>query len=254
MIRMEKLCKSYGRFEAVRELDLRVERGEVFGFLGPNGAGKTTTMKMMVGLIRPTSGRIEIAGMDVLRHPIETKKLIGYIPDRPYIYEKLTAEEFMIFTGGLYGMALGEARKRTAELLALFDLESWTHELVESYSHGMKQRLVMAAALLHRPALTVVDEPMVGLDPRGMALVKSIFRNLCAAGLSTIFLSTHTLEVAEELCDRVAIIHHGSIIALGSVPDLQKQVDQGEDKGLEELFLQLTGGADVSESLRNFTP
>ncbi len=252
MIRMERLCKSYGRFEAVRHLTLHVERGEVFGFLGPNGAGKTTTMKMMVGLIRPTSGTIAIGGLDVAKHPLETKALIGYIPDRPYLYEKLTAQEFMLFTAGLYGMALPEARKRATELLALFDLADWTHELVESYSHGMKQRLVMAAALLHRPALTVVDEPMVGLDPRGMALVKSIFRNLCASGQSTIFLSTHTLEVAEELCDRVAIIHHGEIIAQGTVSDLQRGLDQGQDKGLEEIFLRLTGGADVDESLRNF--
>ncbi len=251
MIHIEALTKRFGDFAAIQSLDLHVRRGEVFGFLGPNGAGKTTTMKILVGLARPTSGRVLVGGVDVVREPIRARQVVGYIPDRPYLYEKLTAREFLAFTAGLFGLRFRELAGRAEELLALFDLEAWADELVESYSHGMKQRLTMAAALLHRPELLVVDEPMVGLDPRGAVLVKSLFRRMVGDGRSTVFLSTHTLEVAEELCDRVAILHQGRVIALGSLAELRLQVGDAGGR-LEELFLRLTGGADAGAVLEEF--
>lgn len=252
MIEIEKLYKKFGNFEAVKGLDLKVERGEVFGFLGPNGAGKTTTMKIMVGLMKPTSGRVSVAGIDVQRDPIRAKRLIGYIPDRPFLYEKLSGREFLSFTAGLYAMSKESSASRAEELLEIFDLKPWSNELVESYSHGMKQRLTMAAALLHQPQLVVVDEPMVGLDPRGAVLVKSIFRNLVQAGSKTVFLSTHTLEVAEELCDRIAILQQGKVVARGSMDEIRRQVGDDGSGRLQELFLRLTGGSDVTEALRKF--
>ncbi|MBN2495402.1 MAG: ABC transporter ATP-binding protein [Deltaproteobacteria bacterium] len=242
MIRLEGLSKRFGELWAVRDVDLHVRPGEVFGFLGPNGAGKTTTMKIMVGLISPTSGRVTVGGVDVLAEPIRAKQAIGYIPDRPYLYEKLSAEEFLFFVAGLYGGRRAERAARADELLELFGLRDWRAELIESFSHGMKQRLTMAAALLHRPQLLVVDEPMVGLDPRGAKLVKTLFRRMGAQAGGTVFLSTHTLEVAEELCDRVAILNEGRIVALGSMDEIRAQVgDQGAGR-LQELFMRLTGG------------
>jgi len=251
VIQIEGLTKLFGDFAAVQDLELHVRRGEVFGFLGPNGAGKTTTMKILVGLARPTRGRVLVGGVDVVREPIRARQIVGYVPDRPYLYEKLTAREFLAFVAGLYGLRFPDLAARAQELLELFDLKAWADELVESYSHGMKQRLTMAAALLHRPELLVVDEPMIGLDPRGAVLVKSLLRRLAADGRSTVFLSTHTLEVAEELCDRVAILHRGRMIALGTLADLRAQV--GDSGGrLEELFLRLTGGVDVGAVLEEF--
>jgi ABC-2 type transport system ATP-binding protein len=252
MIRIENLTKRFGSFTALRELNLHVKRGEVFGFLGPNGAGKTTTMKIIAGLMRPTSGRVRVAGMDVETESIRARRLIGYIPDHPFLYEKLSGQEFLLFIAGVYGMDLGPAKERAGELLRLFELGDWANELIESYSHGMKQRLIMAAALLHRPELVVVDEPMVGLDPRGAVLVKTIFKNLCASGQGTVFLSTHTLEVAEEMCDRVAILHRGRVVAQGTMDEIRKQVGDDGSGRLQELFLRLTGGADVKSALQGF--
>jgi ABC-2 type transport system ATP-binding protein len=252
MIKIEHLSKRFGNFYAVRDLCLHVRHGEVFGFLGPNGAGKTTTMKMMMGLVKPTSGNVWIGGVDVSKKPILAKQLIGYIPDRPFIYEKLSGKEFMLFIGGIYGMSNQEKHKRADELLDLFGLEQWANELVESYSHGMKQRLTMAAALLHHPQLVIVDEPMVGLDPRGAEMVKSIFRRVGSSNQNSVFLSTHTLDVAEQLCDRIAILHKGQIVALGTLEELQKQVGDNGSGRLQEIFLRLTGGADVDEALRMF--
>ncbi len=249
MIHIESLGKKFGSFWALRGLDLHVEQGEVFGFLGPNGAGKTTTMRMLVGLIRPTEGRLSVAGIDVVSEPIRVRQIIGYIPDRPYLYEKLTAREFMLFTAGIYGLSPKRQEQRTHELLELFGLEDWSNELVESFSHGMKQRLIMAASIIHQPQLLVVDEPMVGLDPRGAVLVKELFKRLVRDGAGTVFLSTHTLEVAEELCDRVAILNKGKIVAMGDVESIRKQVGVKGDEKLESLFLRLTGGPDVVESL-----
>lgn len=239
MIRVEDLNKRYGEFAAVTDVSFHVKPGEVFGFLGPNGAGKTTTMKMIAGLLRPTSGTVHIAGHDLAKEPLEAKAAIGFIPDRPYLYEKLTAFEFLDFVGGLHRMTWKDIATRGKELLTTFGLADWADSLVESFSHGMKQRLVFAAALLPEPQVLVVDEPMVGLDPRGARLVKKVFRDLCASGDIAVFLSTHTLEVAEEVCDRIAIINRGRIVVIGTMDDLRAEADQPGSK-LEEVFLRLT--------------
>jgi ABC-2 type transport system ATP-binding protein len=238
MIRLVNLTKTYGRLTAVNSVNLEVAKGEVFGFLGPNGAGKTTTIKMMAGLLQPTAGSALIDGFDVQQEPLKAKLITGFIPDRPYLYEKLTAAEFMQFTARLYDMQNADGRIR--ELLDLFGLPDWKDELVENFSHGMKQRLVMASALLHRPHVLVVDEPMVGLDPRGARLVKDVFRDLASQGV-TVFMSTHTLEIVEQMCTRVAIINKGEIIAEGSVDDLGRMARM-EKSHLEPIFLKLTGG------------
>jgi ABC-2 type transport system ATP-binding protein len=244
MIRLRKLVKQYGKLTAVKGIDLQVDRGEVFGFLGPNGAGKTTTIKMMVGLLQPTGGTIEIAGKDVHQDPLSAKRITGFIPDRPYLYEKLTAAEFLQFIGKLYDMQ--DPKKRIGELLDLFGLGEWANELVENFSHGMKQRLVMASALLHDPQVLVVDEPMVGLDPRGARLVKDLFRDLASRGV-TVFMSTHTLEIVEQMCTRVAIINKGEIIAEGSVEELGRLASMPQSH-LEPIFLKLTGGDETAVS------
>jgi ABC-2 type transport system ATP-binding protein len=238
MIKLNHLTKRYGKFTAVNNIDLEVARGEVFGFLGPNGAGKTTTIKMMAGLLQPTNGSAVIGGYDVQHEPLKAKKITGFIPDRPYLYEKLTATEFMQFVSRLYEME--DPKVRISQLLDLFGLNEWTEELVENFSHGMKQRLVMASALLHKPEVLIVDEPMVGLDPRGARLVKDIFKDLASQGI-TVFMSTHTLEIVEQMCSRVAIINKGEIIAEGSVDDLAR-IASMPDSHLEPVFLRLTGG------------
>jgi ABC-2 type transport system ATP-binding protein len=251
VIHIENLAKRYGSFYALQNLNLHVKSGEVFGFLGPNGAGKTTTMKMLVGLVKPTRGNLRVNGIDVVGDPIRARQIVGYIPDRPFLYEKLTAQEFLFFTAGIYGLNVAEQADRAGELLKLFGLSDWANELIESYSHGMKQRLIMAAAVLHRPRLLVVDEPMVGLDPRGALLVKTLFRRMVADGQGTVFMSTHTLEVAEELCDRVAILQKGEVIAMGTIDELRAQAGESGDTRLESLFLRLIGGVDIEQSLED---
>jgi ABC-2 type transport system ATP-binding protein len=245
MIAVEALVKRYGSFTAVDGVSLSVDAGEIHGFLGPNGAGKTTTIRMIAGLLKPTGGRITINGHDLARDPVSAKASLGFIPDRPFIYEKLTAREFLRFHGGLYGMAEAEIEERATEMLELFELSRWQGELVESFSHGMKQRLVMCAAFLHRPRAVLVDEPMVGLDPRGARLIKDIFRHMSAHGVA-ILMSTHTLEVAQEMCDRISIILRGQIIARGTVDELLALAG-GEDEQLTPVFLKLTGGAGLQE-------
>ena len=240
MIELVNLNKKFGNFQAVRDVSLQVLSGEVFGFLGPNGAGKTTTIRMMAGLMKPTSGQILLCGKDVSQEPEEAKSLLGFIPDRPYLYEKLTGQEFLEFVADLHGVDSGDHReKRIAELLELFDLQGWNHELVEGYSNGMRQRLTIAAALIHRPKVLIVDEPMVGLDPKGARLVKRLFFELAVAGVS-VFMSTHILEVAEEMCHRIGIINEGRLIALGTIQELREKA-QSTDERLEPLFLKLTG-------------
>jgi len=238
MIKLTNLTKVYGNLTAVKSIDLEVKAGEIFGFLGPNGAGKTTTIKMMAGLLQPTGGSVAIGGFDVQKEPLQAKAITGFIPDRPYLYEKLTAGEFMRFVAELYTMPTADGRIN--ELLGLFGLTDWAGELVENFSHGMKQRLVMASSLLHRPKVLVVDEPMVGLDPRGARLVKDLFKDLASQGV-TIFMSTHTLEIVEAMCTRVAIINKGEIIAGGSVEELGR-LARMENSHLEPIFLKLTGG------------
>jgi ABC-2 type transport system ATP-binding protein len=239
MIRLTALTKKYGSFTAVDALDLIVPRGELFGFLGPNGAGKTTTLRMIAGILRPTAGTVEIADVDIAKRPIEAKQKLGFIPDRPFIYEKLTGAEFLRFVAGLYGQGGAEVEKRSRELLGLFDLEEWRDELVESYSHGMRQKLIISSAFVHRPDVIVVDEPMVGLDPKAARILKDLFREYVRRG-HTIMMSTHTLEVAEAMCDRIAIIQNGRIRAQGTMDDLRKSAAQGTE-GLEQIFLRLTG-------------
>ncbi len=247
MIKLTDVVKKYTNIVAVNNISLQIKKGEVFGFLGPNGAGKTTTIKMIVGILAPTSGEIRVDGIDVLKAPTKAKKSVGFIPDRPYIYEKLTAMEFLFFVGGLFDMDKELVNKRAVGLLELFELDKWGNELVEQFSHGMRQRLIMSAAFLHQPKVIVVDEPMVGLDPKGARLVKRLFREAAQKGM-TIFMSTHTLEVAQEVCDRIAIINKGRIIACDTVNELRKK--SGTEKDLEDIFLELTGGTEMVDTIR----
>jgi len=239
MIELRSLTKRYGSFTAVNAVDLDVPRGELFGFLGPNGAGKTTTLRMIAGILRPSSGSVRIAGIDLAAEPVAAKQKLGFIPDRPFIYEKLTGVEFLRFVAGLYGQTGAEVERRGRELLALFDLEEWRDELVESYSHGMRQKLIISSAFVHKPEVIVVDEPMVGLDPKAARTLKDLFREYTRRG-HTIMMSTHTLEVAQTLCDRIAIIQRGVIRACGTMDDLRTSAESGV-AGLEDIFLRLTG-------------
>lgn len=245
MIAVHHLVKRYGSFTAVDDVTLDVAEGEIHGFLGPNGAGKTTTIRMIAGLLKPTAGRIVVNGHDLATAPEAAKGSLGFIPDRPFIYEKLTAREFLRFHGGLYGIDGYTLEARIGEMLALFELSRWENELIESFSHGMKQRVVMSAAFLHRPRAVVVDEPMVGLDPRGARLIKDVFRRMSENGVA-ILMSTHTLEVAQEMCDRIAIILKGKIIARGTVEDL-RTLAGSHDEQLTPVFLKLTGGSALQE-------
>ena len=240
MIELKGLTKYYDKTLAVNNLNLVISKGEIFGFIGPNGAGKTTTIRMMGGILAPSSGAVMIDGQSLVEHPVEVKKKIGFIPDRPYLYEKLTGWEFMRFSADLFGVKEGKFAVKAAELLNTFSLFNWRQELIEAYSHGMKQRLIIAAALLHNPAVIIVDEPMVGLDPGAIRMVKDILRALAAQG-TTIFMSTHTLVVAEDLCDRIGVIHRGALIALGTMREL-KQSAQMREGDLEDIFLRLTDG------------
>jgi ABC-2 type transport system ATP-binding protein len=238
MITLAHLTKRFGRLTAVNDISLEVRPGEIFGLLGPNGAGKTTTIKMIAGIMEPTEGVIVIDGKDMAEDPVGAKQVTGFIPDRGFLYEKLSGIEFLQFVASLYGMDDVYSRERIAELLALFEMEDWAGDFIEGYSHGMKQRLVMSAALIHEPKVIVVDEPMVGLDPKGARVVKTVFRSLAQKGV-TILMSTHTLAVAEEMCDRIGIIHGGRLIALGTVSELRQKVG-GKEINLEAVFLRLT--------------
>jgi ABC-2 type transport system ATP-binding protein len=239
MIELSALTKRYGPFTAVDGLHLAVPRGELFGFLGPNGAGKTTTLRMIAGILRPTAGTVRIGGVDVVADPTAAKARLGFIPDRPFIYEKLTGIEFLRFVAGLFDQNGPEVEHRGRELLALFDLEEWKDELVESYSHGMRQKLIISSAFVHRPEVIVVDEPMVGLDPKAARILKDLFREYTRRG-NTIMMSTHSLEVAEGMCDRIGIIQGGRIRALGTMNELRAEAAMGAE-GLETIFLRLTG-------------
>jgi len=238
MIELKNLTKRYGNTLAVNSVNLYVAKGEIFGFIGPNGAGKTTTIRMMGGVLASTEGSIIIDGINMGDDPEGVKKRIGFIPDRPFLYEKLTAMEFMRFSADLYSVDNRIFLEKAPTLLKKFAIYNWAHELIESYSHGMKQRLIISAALLHDPVVIVVDEPMVGLDPAAIKMVKDMFKELAKNG-TTIFMSTHTLAIAEDICDRIGIIHKGSLIATGTTGDLKR--DAGvQEADLEEVFLTLT--------------
>jgi len=243
MLHIQNVVKSYQDLKAVQGVDLTVPKGELFGFLGPNGAGKTTTIKMIVGLLKPSSGTISIGGFDIGTQPTEAKSILGYIPDRPFIYEKLTGREYLAFIADLYSMDADVTAERTQRYLDFFDLSDAGDKLVEGYSHGMKQKLIISGALLHDPKLVVVDEPMVGLDPKGARQVKQLFRDLCDKG-TCIFMSTHSLGIAQAMCDRIGIIQKGEVIALGSMDDLRKQADH---EHLEDIFLELTGDTHLEQ-------
>ncbi|RJX34290.1 MAG: ABC transporter ATP-binding protein [Desulfurivibrio sp.] len=237
------LTKRFGSYTAVDGVSFRVGRGEIFGFLGPNGAGKTTTIKMLAGLLKPDGGTITIRGRDMARDPAACKQVTAYIPDRPYLYEKLTGYEFLQFVASLYD--LSRQQFSTIEhYLQLFDLLDWQHHLIECYSHGMRQKIIMTAAFMLDAPLIIVDEPMVGLDPKSARIVKELLKNHARQG-NSIFLSTHSLEIAEELCDRIGIIVHGRLRALGSQESLRREA-QLEDSDLEEIFLELTGADELT--------
>ena len=238
MIRVDNLSKHYGRLAAVESLNLEVPPGQIFGFLGPNGAGKTTTIRVMMGILKPTAGQVFLGGYDVEREPEQAKAIAGFIPDRPFIYEKLSAREFLDFVGKLHRLPPERLEQRIAELLETFELSAWQDELVEGFSHGMKQRLVLCAALIHEPRILIVDEPMVGMDPKGARALKDLFRSLAEKG-TTVFLSTHSISVAEEICHCIGIIHKGRLIACGTMQDLHALAET-KDGTLENVFLELT--------------
>ncbi|HQN66324.1 MAG TPA: ABC transporter ATP-binding protein [Smithellaceae bacterium] len=237
MIKLINLTKDFKTTLAVNRLNLEVAAGEIYGFIGPNGAGKTTTIRMMGGIIEPTDGKILIGGIDVSRDPVGAKKIIGFVPDRPFLYEKLTGMEFLKFIADLYRVDLRVFSRRAPELLERFALWQWKDEIVEAYSHGMKQRLIIAAALLHDPRVMVIDEPMVGLDPEAVRMVRDILKGLARQNV-TVFVSTHTLSLAEDLCDRIGVIHKGTLLAQGTVAELNLAAKTGEAR-LEEVFLTL---------------
>ncbi len=242
MITFDHVVKKYGDLTAVNDLCLETREGEIFGFLGPNGSGKTTSIKMIMGLLRPTSGSISIGGHNIQTDPIPAKRMLGYIPDRPYLYEKLTAWEYMKFIAGMYGVEDKVLMSRGVEFLNAFELRDWANELIENFSHGMKQRLCISAAFMRQPRVMILDEPLVGLDPRGARLLKDILRVSRDSGM-TIFMSTHILEIAEQMCDRIGIIHDGVMIAVGTIEQVKAKM-HAEKSGLEQVFLRLTGGED----------
>jgi len=237
MIKTEHLTKKFGALSAVSDLNLDIKQGEFFAFLGPNGAGKTTTIKMLTGLIKPTSGRAAVAGYDIQADPIPARKRISYVPDFPFLYDKLEPVEFMHFVGGLYAMPIAEITRGTKSLFELFNLNGIRGKTIESLSHGTRQRLVIAAALLHDPEVLIIDEPTVGLDPRSTRTVKDMLKERSHNGV-TIFLSTHTLDIAEELADRIGIMHRGRLIASGTMEQLRQA--SGQLGALEDAFLTLT--------------
>ena len=235
---IRRLVKHYGKHEAVRDISFQVRPGEIVGFLGPNGAGKTTSLKIIGGLLLPTSGDVRICGRSIADDPVSTRRLLGYVPDRPFVYERLTGNEFLDFIADLYELHRPEATRDTGHWLKRFGLASFADERIEQYSHGMKQRLVMAAAFFRKPRALVIDEPMVGLDPQGARLVKSVFRETADKGAGVV-LSTHSLAVAEQVCDRVVILHKGRIIAEGALHELRGRTGL-EGGALEDVFLALT--------------
>jgi len=249
MIHFENLTRYYGSLAAVQDLNLTVQKGELFGFLGPNGAGKTTTIRMIIGLLRPTQGTVNVAGHDVKQDPLAVKRVVGYLAQTPLLYERLTGREFLRFMGGLHGLDDEKIAARTEYLLALMDLSDKADQLIESYSGGMRHKIGLCAALLHEPPVLVLDEPLTGLDPYSARQIKDLLQELCQQG-STVFLSTHVLEVAERVCDRVGILDKGQLIAVGTMETLRAKAQSSAETTLEDLFLQLTGGETAIEMVK----
>lgn len=248
MIHLDHVTKIYGAKVAVHELNLEIPAGELFAFLGPNGAGKTTTIKMLCGLLFPTSGTVRIGGHDLRRDGDRARQLLSYVPDLPFLYEKLTGREFLQFIADMYGLPADRGRQRICEVIELFELASFVDDLTERYSHGMRQRTVFAAALVHEPKVLVVDEPTVGLDPRSVRQLKNLLRRQADQGV-TVFLSSHSLDVVEELADRIGIINNGKLISCGSLETLRSHA--AVDGSLEEVFLTLTHPDEVNGQLTN---
>jgi ABC-2 type transport system ATP-binding protein len=244
LIQTIDLTKHYGQHKAVEGLNFAVHGGEIFGFLGPNGAGKSTTMKMIVGLLRPTRGQAIVAGCDVEKEPVAAKSVIGYVPEEPHLYPKLAGREFLRFVGDLYNMPADQVKRRADELLRLFDLDEAADGLIDSYSHGMRQKTAIAAALMHDPRVLVLDEPTSGLDPKSARLIKDILRQMAERG-TAVFLSTHIMEIAERMCDRIGIINAGQLAAVGTMDELR--AGAAGQASLEDIFLTLTGGAEYAE-------
>ena len=247
-LEIKNLRKTFGNFAAVDDVSLKVEAGEIFGFLGPNGAGKTTTIKMLAGLLLPDSGQIFITGKNLAEHPLACKSNTGYIPDRPWLFEKLTGREYLQFVASLYNLPEKTFLKNSDNYLDLFDLLDWQNHLIESYSHGMRQKLIMTSVLMLDQPLLIIDEPMVGLDPKSARIVKELFKQKAAQG-TTIFLSTHSLEIAEELCNRIAIITNGKLRITGTMDTLRKKAGK-DDSDLEEIFLELTGAWEMQSVIK----
>src|SRR5699024_6789109 len=241
-IKLTDLSKVYGKYEAVKNLQLEVPRGELFGFLGPNGAGKTSTIKMMTGLLEPTKGTVKVAGINIWQDPLEAKKRIAYVPDQPNLYPKLTGWEYLQFIASVFRIPNKKFQVKAEELLHIFSLTNRVDELIESYSHGMKQKIAICGALIHEPDVLFLDEPTVGLDPNSARSLKKLLRELCDHGM-TAFVSTHILEIAEQMCDRIGIILEGRIIALGTMGELREHKGS-TNRSLEDIFLELTGGED----------
>lgn len=252
-IRATGLSKRFGKNLAVDCLDLDVARGELFGFLGPNGSGKTTTIRMMTGLLAPTSGSVSISGIDVWSNPLAAKARFAYVPDEPSLFPKLTAWEYLRFIASVFGMPPEIYRQRAGELLRVFEIADRADELIESYSHGMRQKVALAGGLLHSPEVIFLDEPTVGLDPPSARTLKTLLRRVCDNG-ATVFLTTHILEIAEQMCDRIAIIKAGRIIALGTIDELRQQRGGSERQSLEDLFIELTGEAEDTALIEALTP
>ncbi|MBI2619168.1 MAG: ABC transporter ATP-binding protein [Ignavibacteriales bacterium] len=238
MLELRKVTKKFGSFAAVEDLSLAVRSGEFFGFLGPNGAGKTTTIKMIAGLFTPSSGTILINGHDTVREPLMAKLTLGYIPDQPFLYDKLTGREFLYFVGGLFKQEKPEIARVIEDLIAHFEIGDWVDKRTEDYSLGMRQRITIASALVHHPKVIVIDEPMVGLDPRSAKIVKETLRQKARGG-AAVFMSTHSLQVAEELCDRIGIIKNGRLIFMDTLEKLEAYKKQYDGK-FESVFLELT--------------
>ncbi|MCH1625613.1 ABC transporter ATP-binding protein [Ferdinandcohnia quinoae] len=250
-INITNLSKTYGSYQAVKNLNLTVEKGELFAFLGPNGAGKTTTIKMMTGLLEPTNGSIEIGGINVWQSPIEAKKKIAYVPDQPNLYPKLTGWEFLQFIASVFQIEEEVFKKRADELLRKYGLIDRSSELIEGYSHGMKQKIALCGALIHNPDVLFLDEPTVGLDPKSAKTLKNHLREICNQG-TTVFLTTHILEIAEQMCDRVGIIRDGTVIALGTIKEL-RELEGRSNASLEDIFLELTGDEEAKELIQELS-
>ncbi|MBM7837734.1 ABC-2 type transport system ATP-binding protein [Alkalihalobacillus xiaoxiensis] len=248
MIDVQQLSKMFGTKKAVDSINLQVEKGELFCFLGPNGSGKTTTMKMMTGLLQPSSGKVQLSSIDVWANPVEAKKRIAYVPDQPNMYDKLTGNEYLRFIASVFSVKEADFQARKEKYITLFELEEALNDRIESYSHGMKQKLNLSAALLHQPDVLFLDEPTVGLDPKGAKTLRLLLRELCDEEKMTVFMTTHLLEVAAQMCDRVGIVFKGELIAVGSITELQERSGQA-DASLEDLFLAITADDERARTL-----